>query len=395
MELGRVIAVEDETLEVEGLSCRVGDLLHVRVGQRTLAGLVVSFRAQKSRVILLDDSQGVGYGDTVYSTGAPPHFPTNLTLLGRALDPLGRPLDSGDLPAELPKAPLRVPHRVRVNVGKDEPREQFVTRIRAIDALIPVAKKQQILFVAGRGVGAETTLAMMARNSLADVVVTASVGGGALDCSEYRRELGEALTRAVTIHAPSYVPRSQQKLSLQSAVTLALALSAQGNHVLLLVNTLDQWLNAGGSESELNALLERLRGAEGEGVTGFFRLEASSEELLEVSPPARFDGRIVLSRKLATASIYPAVDPFLSYACRQLHEEALSRYGFWVKDILQRYRKNEDFIKTGAVLPGFSRLLDRSIEYYPAVRDFLRQGVYEKSELPTTLGRLKRLLAFV
>lgn len=392
MELGRVRAVYGDSLETEGPSCRIGDLLKISSKGRTVCSVVSSFEANTVMSKLLDSAHGIGLGDVVYPTGGPPTIATGNSVLGRFLDPLGRPCDSkGELDdTRLETVALEL--GATLEVGEKAVREQFVTGIRAIDALVPVAGGQQLLFVAGRGVGAETTFGMLARNSKADVVVAALIGTDRRGAAYYTDDMQEALPKTVTVHAPCHAPPAQQRLCLKTAATLANWFSNQGKSVLLLVNSLSSWLSAGGdADRELSPMLSRLGGR----VTGFYRLSQPHEVKPAPELSSLFDGRIVLSSEMAQRMVYPAIDPLLSCATEEFPSEGLDSYRYWARDILARYHKNEDFIKIGAVLPGFNPLLDRSIEYYPELQSFLRQGVKEKSELGTTLERLKGLLPFV
>ena len=95
------------------------------------------------------------------------------------------------------------------------------------------------------------------------------------------------------------------------------------------------------------------------------------------------DGHIVLSRKLASANQYPAVDVLKSVSrvmpdvVDPLHFNAASA----VRDILATYRDAEDLINIGAYVAGSNPRVDLALARIEPIRTFLRQGIYEQSTL--------------
>ena len=91
--------------------------------------------------------------------------------------------------------------------------------------------------------------------------------------------------------------------------------------------------------------------------------------------------------------IYPPFDPVRSYTVRDFLPEHVVQTTYRVREALSTYKQNEDFIRIGAIQPGFNIHVDRAVEYYPRIVDFLRQGIAERSELKETLGRLKSIFS--
>jgi flagellum-specific ATP synthase len=95
------------------------------------------------------------------------------------------------------------------------------------------------------------------------------------------------------------------------------------------------------------------------------------------------DGHIVLSRKLASANQYPAVDVLNSVSrvmpdvVSPTHFNAASA----VRDILATYRDAEDLINIGAYVAGSNPRVDLALARIEPIRTFLRQGIYEQSTL--------------
>ncbi len=387
MDIGRVQSVEQETLEAQGPACRIGDLLRVKCADQDRLAVVDSFRDGRVRASLLDDSRGIGLGDEVVTTGAPLGVPSLDSALFRVLDPIGRPLDGGDEVTyesrELPVAPTTKVFE------KPKSRRQLITGIRSVDGLLPLGQGHQYRIVAGNGVGLQTTLAMMARFSEVDVVVAALVGRSPSDAFYFVEDLGEAVQRSSLFYSPPYATRTLQRLTLRSAVDVSCAFSRSGKRVLLLVDSLSSWLELG-TEAELCELVEQARFCDGGGVTGIYRL-APEEDDHRSNSRTYFNGTLFLTKEMAEDMVYPAFDPVRSYTNRDFLPDHIDLKTYRVREVLNVYKQNEDFIRIGAIQPGFNIQIDRAVEYYPRVLDFLRQGIAERSELKSTLGRLKSI----
>ena len=97
------------------------------------------------------------------------------------------------------------------------------------------------------------------------------------------------------------------------------------------------------------------------------------------------DGHIVLSRKLAAANHYPAIDVLASVSrvmpdvVSRAHGAAASA----VRDLMATYREAEDLINIGAYVAGSNPRVDLAIARYEDIRAFLRQGTHDKSTFET------------
>jgi flagellum-specific ATP synthase len=102
------------------------------------------------------------------------------------------------------------------------------------------------------------------------------------------------------------------------------------------------------------------------------------------------DGHIVLSRQLAAANHYPAID-ILQSVSRVMPEVTNTNHysaASAVRDILATYREAEDLINIGAYVPGSNARVDFALSKIEGVRHFLRQGIYETSSYEHTLASL-------
>jgi flagellum-specific ATP synthase len=345
------------------------------------------------------------------------HLPVGSQLLGRVVDGNGRPLDSlgpiSDKPSRSlvgrPSNPLqRAPIAQTLDVG-----------IRAINTLLTIGRGQRLGLFAGSGVGKSVLLGMMARYTAADVIVVGLIGERGREVKEFiEQNLGGAgLKRSVVVAAPADVSPLMRLQGAAYATSIAEHFREEGKHVLLIMDSLTRYAMAqreialaigeppvtrGYPPSvfaRLPQLVERAgNGAAGGGsITAFYTVLAEGDDQQDpIADAARaiLDGHIVLTRTLADAGHYPAIDieQSISRAMTNLippdHLERVRRF----KQLYSRYQRARDLLAVGAYAPGSDPLLDRAIALYPQLELFLQQGIEEHADAKQSLGALNGLI---
>jgi flagellum-specific ATP synthase len=400
-------------VEATGPEASVGELCRIRTRQGWLPAEVVGFREDRLLLMALEETGGLTPGAPIVATGRPLMGPAGRALLGRVLDALGRPLDGrgplrGVAWRPLEAEPPRALERPRIT-------EPMATGIRAIDALVTLGKGQRVGLFAGTGVGKSVLLGCIARHTQARVNVLALVGERGREVREFlERDLAGAMERSVVVVATAEEPPLVRIKAALLAMTVAESLRDEGYDVLFMMDSLTRvataqreiGLAAGeppttrGYPPSVFTLLPRLlergglspRGS----ITAIFAILVESDDLAEpVADAARaiLDGHIVLSRRLANAQHYPAVDVLESVSrvmnevTTREHQEAAARLRRW----LAAYRESEDAIQLGAYVRGSHPLVDEALERWPQINAFLRQGREEGSPWEETLSRLMAL----
>src|SRR6478609_4305331 len=119
----------------------------VEVGE----GMALNLEEETVGAVILGESRGIKEGDTVKTTGRVVEVPVGQALLGRVVDPLGRPLDDKGPIATTKTRPVeRIAPGVIVRQSVDTPVQ---TGIKAIDALIPIGRGQRELIIGDRQTG--------------------------------------------------------------------------------------------------------------------------------------------------------------------------------------------------------------------------------------------------
>jgi FliI/YscN family ATPase len=238
--VGRVQKVVGLTVESQGPPAALGEACTIatRGGRETLAE-VVGFRDGRVLLMPWEQLDGIQPGAPVRSTGQPIQVPVGPAVLGRILDPLGRPLDDlGPLPVHHEQAGIvrEVPNpsrRARIATT-------LATGVRVLDAFTTCGRGQRIGIFAGSGVGKSSLLGMISRHSSAEINVIALIGERGREVLEFVEEdLGpEALKRSVIIVATSDQPALVRVKAAFTANTIAAWFRNQGRHVLLMMDSI-------------------------------------------------------------------------------------------------------------------------------------------------------------
>ena len=147
--IGTVVEVGDGIAQIYGLSGAMSsELLEFPGG---VMGMALNLEEETVGAVILGNSTAIKEGDTVKTTGRVAEVPVGAALLGRVVDPLGRPLDDkGPIAATATRPVERIAPGVITRQSVDTPVQ---TGIKAIDALIPIGRGQRELIIGDRQTG--------------------------------------------------------------------------------------------------------------------------------------------------------------------------------------------------------------------------------------------------
>ncbi len=236
--VGVVTSAVGLSLEVAGLSCGIGDLVHVGDGPHRLDAEVVATAEGRARCMPLGRLSGVRAGDPVRTRGTGVLVPTGRGLFGRVVDALGRPVDGRGPLARGPRVPVDADAPAAMERARiDTPLQ---TGVRVLDTLTTLGRGQRIGLFAGSGVGKSSLLSMVARGTDAEVSVIALVGERGREVREFLEDdLGpEGLARSVVVVATSDEPAMMRKRAAFTATRIAESFREAGSHVVLMMDSL-------------------------------------------------------------------------------------------------------------------------------------------------------------
>ncbi len=413
---GRVSEVIGLVIESVGPTSSLGDVCSIksRDGEELCLSEVVGFRSNRVLSMVLGSANSISPGSEIVASGKSFSVGVSMGLLGRVLDGLGRPMDGlGPIDHEevrsIYNAPPNPLERRRIT-------QPISSGIRSIDALLTIGKGQRMGIFAGSGVGKSVTLGMIARNSSADVNVIGLVGERGREVRDFiEKELGEeGLRKSVLVVATSDQASLIRVKASLIATTIAEYFRDKGLDVLLMMDSVTRvamsqrevGLTIGEPPTTkgytpsvfalLPRLLERAGNAKTGSITGMYTVLVEGDDMNEpVADAARsiLDGHIVLSRKLASAGQYPAVD-ILESVSRVMPDVTIPEHrkaANYIVDMLATYREAEDLINIGAYVKGSSQKIDKAIGMIEQIRSFLKQGIDEVSDLDNSIRKLMEL----
>ena len=415
--VGEVTEMVGLLIASRGPVTSIGDFCEVRTASgRAIRSQVVGFRNERVLSMPLEEIDGLQLGDRVNARKNESQLRVSPALLGRVLDGFGLPIDSGPPMPGSETYPLYT--AAPCPLEREHISEPLVTGIRAIDGLLPCGKGQRVGIFGGSGVGKSTLLGAMARHNDADVTVIALVGERNREVRAFLdNELGpEGRKRAVVVVATSDRPAPLRIRACFVALAVAEYFRDQGKNVLLVVDSVTRLamaqreigLAAGEPPSQkgytpsvfamLPKIFERSGHFKKGSITGFFTVLVEGDDFNEpICDAARgiLDGHFVLSRELASAGHYPAIDirQSLSRLTPRVAPPEHLAHIQKLREALALYYDSQDLIQLGAYASGANPRLDASIRCRPEILNFLKQDSQTVSPYLETRQRLGKLAA--
>ncbi|MCZ8175208.1 MAG: flagellar protein export ATPase FliI [Burkholderiaceae bacterium] len=442
---GRLLRVTGLVMEATGVRVPMGSVceIHAGDGREPVLAEVVGFNGDRAFLMPNGEAHGLSSGARVVPRAVPRvpprfgspvdeptahpwrrsedrslHLPMGTGLLGRVVDSHGHPLDRQGPLAGVRNEPLA---RRSINAMDREPvRRPLDTGVRAINALLTVGRGQRLGLFAGTGVGKSVLLGMMARYTAADVIVVGLIGERGREVKEFVEDIlgDDGRARSVVVAAPADAPPLVRLQGAHYATAIAEHFRDRGQHVLLLMDSLTRYCMAqreialaigeppatkGYPPSvfaKLPALVERSGNSAGSGqgsITAFYTVLSEGDDQQDpVADAARgiLDGHIVLSRDLAEAGHFPAIDVERSVsrvmtAVAPREQQAAARKA---RALLSRLTKARDLIALGAYQPGHDAELDLAVKLQPQLSALLQQDMHDRAPLDMSRAQLAKLL---
>lgn len=436
---GTLTRVTGLVMEAVGLKLAVGSSCFVEHpnGHRVSAE-VVGFSKAHLFLMPLNDVYGLVPGAKVFPaefTREPPkfgqiqhplrraadrakHVAVGNKLLGRVLNGIGEPLDQlgavhTDKIVPLYSRPYNPLERHPVNKPLD-------VGVCAINTLLTVGRGQRMGLFAGSGVGKSVLLGMMARYTSADVIVVALIGERGREVKEFIENIlgNVGLSRSVVVAAPADTSPLLRLQGAAYATAVAEYFRDEGKHVLLIMDSLTRYAMAQreialaigeppatkGYPPSVFAKLPQLVERAGNGnnnsgsITAFYTVLTEGDDQNDpIADNARaiLDGHIVLSRKLAEAGHYPAIDieASISRIMPHLVSNEQTELALNFKSLYSSYHRNLDLVSVGAYVSGTDSKLDLAIRLYPKLESFLQQGMFQQEHYDVSLKKLASIFS--
>ncbi len=414
---GKIENIVGMSIEASGGNAAVGDICRIYSGESggQIPAEVVGFRDDRILLMPYSEMKGISAGNFVRNTGRQLELKVGPFLKGRIINALGQPIDdkepfdggvsyciSGNYVNPLTRPPIR---------------QKMEFGVKAIDGLLTIGKGQRMGIFAGSGVGKSTLMGMIAKNVKADINVIALVGERGREVLEFvQKDLGEeGMKRSVLVVATSDQPAMLRMKCPSVATGIAEYFRDQGYDVLLMMDSLTRFAMAqreiglaigeppvarGYTPSiyaELPKLLERSGNFRKGSITGIYTVLVEGDDTNEpIADTVRgiLDGHIVLSRSLAAANHYPAIDigASISRLMVELVPEHHRQLASRLRDILSVYEKNADLVSIGAYKAGSNPKLDFALSKIDDINGFLMQGINESFTYEESLKAMEKVM---
>lgn len=395
--LGRITNVSGEMVLVAGFGDRIGlgDRVELMRGADHVPGEVIRVARDHVAILPEEPAEGLIVGARVRRMPAR-RFAPDRSWIGRVIDPDGRPLDgralmAGAQPVNLHAAPP--PAAQRKALGP-----RVSTGFALFDTLLPLARGQRLGLFAGSGVGKSTLLGQLARGLAADVIVIGLVGERGRELKEFIDHVlgAEGLARTVVVTATSDRAPQVRRRCAWAAMAVAEYFRDQGQHVLLLMDSVTRFAEAHrelavaagepaalrGFPASTSAVIARLceragPGRDGQGdITAVFSVLVAGSDMEEpVADMLRgvLDGHVVLDREIAERGRFPAVDVVrsVSRSLPQVASEAENAMIARARQVLGVHARSEMMIQAGLYARGSDPQVDEAIDLNPALERFM------------------------
>ena len=413
---GSVLKVTGTLIRASVPSARIGELCALQNpdSEETVMAETVGFDGREAILSPIGKMTGISNATQITLTGEVQRVAVGPQLLGKVLDGLGVPIG---------EAPIKTRTYYPVLAQPPDPMTRKViaqpvtTGLRALDSAITLGEGQRMGIFAAAGVGKSTLLSMLLRQTSVDVVVMALIGERGREVREFiEHDIGEeGLKRSVLVVATSDKNSLERQKAAYVATAIAEYFRDQGRSVLLLMDSVTRFARAQREIglalgepparrgfppsvfSELPKLLERAGNSDKGSITALYTVLVEGDDMTEpVADETRsiLDGHIILSRQMAEAGHYPAIDvtASVSRVMTTITGNEHQRLNQRMRALLAKRKEIDLLLKVGEYKPGADALADEAIAKHDRINEFLRQGHGEADSIPNVLERLRAII---
>ncbi|MDO1583184.1 type III secretion system ATPase SctN [Rhizobium oryzicola] len=414
---GRVRKVVGTMIHAAVPEIEIGEIVELinRSSNLRLYAECVGFLDEEALLSPIGETQGISPRTEVRRTGRVQAVAVGPGLKGRVLDGLGNFVDGRDdhfVPESFYPVYKNPPDPMTRRII-DRP---LPLGVRAIDGVLTCGEGQRMGIFAAAGGGKSTLLSMLVKGAAVDVTVIALIGERGREVREFiEHDLGpDGLAKSVIVVATSDRSSMERAKAAFTATAIAEYFRDQGQRVLFLMDSVTRFARAqreiGLAAGEpptrrgfppsvfanLPRLMERVGMNERGSITALYTVLVEGDDMTEpVADETRsiLDGHIILSRKLAAANHFPAIDVLASKSrvmrsvTTREHQAMAAKINEW----LAAYADVELLIKVGEYKQGADPQSDLAIARYKPINEFLKQATDEFDDFGTMLRKLQQV----
>tara|TARA_B100001989_G_scaffold249236_1_gene224175 strand:+ start:634 stop:2034 length:1401 start_codon:yes stop_codon:yes gene_type:complete len=378
MSKGKIIQIIGPVVDFQFESGNLPDQGHAvnltsQTGEKIVFEVFQHLGNDVVRAVAMDSTDGLVRGMEAQNTGSPITVPVGKETLGRIMNVLGDPIDfGGDIKADNKLPILREAPSFE---EQSTSTEMFVTGIKVVDLLAPYPVGGKVGLFGGAGVGKTVLIMELIRNIAMEhggYSVFAGVGERTREGNDLWLEMKESgvIDKTSLVYGQmNEPPGARFRVALTGLTQAEYFRDNEGKDVLLFIDNIFRFVQAGSEVSallgrmpsevgyqptlgtDLGELQDRITSTKKGSITSVQAVYVPADDLTDPAPATTFshlDATTVLSREIASAGIYPAVDPLNSTSTildpriiGEEHFEVANK----VKQILQKYKELQDIIK--------------------------------------------------
>lgn len=399
-EVGRVIEAGDGIARISGLSkVMLGEMLEFPEG---VYGVAMDLEEDEVGAIILGDATRIKEGDVVRYTGRILEVPVGEALIGRIVDPLGRPLDG--------KGPIQAKEHRPIEftapsvVERQPVCEPLQTGIKAIDSMIPIGRGQRELIISDRRVGKTAILidTIINQKDKGEYCIYVAIGQKTSIVAKIAEKLEEmgAMEYTTIVSASAREPVSLQYIAPYAGCAMGEYFMYAGKHAVVMFDDLSKHAIA---YREISLLLRRPPGREaypgdifylhsrlleraaklsdekgGGSLTAIPVIETMAGDISGYIPTNLIsinDGQIYLENDLFKAGVRPAINvgKSVSRVGGNAQIKAMRKVSAMLRLNLAQYRELEHFARFGT---GLDREARKQITRGERTIEILKQDQY-------------------
>jgi len=422
--VGKIVAVQGPVVDVKFNAIEDMPDMHEMVVTKTFDGrelmLLVSehLEGNLARCVALSSTLNLQRNTSATAMGESLSIPVGDELFGRIINVMGQPLD-GKGPIKTDKmVPIHKDiSKVAMNVGKlsSSKSEIVETGIKAVDLLFPVLQGSKTGIIGGAGCGKTVLISELIHNIVEEhdgACVFCGIGERIREGNELYHEFKEAgiLDKVMMAFGQMDEPPGARFNVVQTGITLAEYLQGSGREVLLFMDNIFRFVQAGAeistllgrtpSEtgyqptlgSEVGDVHERIKGS----ISAFEAVYVPADDLTDPAVVAIFsylDAVMVLSRERTQLGLYPGIDPLAS-SCSNLDSAIVGQRHFDLsQEVLRIFTKYDELRRIVAVI-GIDELSKADRILYERARKiqyFLTQPMFVAEAFTGRKGEFVRV----
>lgn len=385
LKKGKVTAVQGPVVDVTFDSTTdmpdLHEIILVKTFDKRLLHLEVAehLEGNVARCVALASTLNLQRNAVAHRTGDSLRVPVGDALFGRIINVLGEPIDGkGPINATETRPIHKDVSKLQMNVQSltESKRELMETGIKMIDLLYPVVKGSKTGILGGAGCGKSVVIQELIHNVAEEhdgVSVFAGVGERIREGNElyFEFEREGILGKVIMAFGQMDEPPGARFEVAKTAITQAEWLQEQGKNVLLFIDNVFRFVQAGSEistlmgrvpsetgyqptlSSEVGDLHERIKTGAGGSISAFEAVYVPADDLTDPAVVAIFsylDSVLVLSRDRAQLGLYPAIDP-LSSSCSNLDPNIVGARHFGIaQEVIRILTKYDELRRIVAVI---------------------------------------------